>query len=919
MENDVQVGFTGQLRPSQQEVVEIARAQFADGEHRLHVVAPPGSGKTVLGLYLWAELATCPAVVLSPNSAIQAQWATRAAQFCGLEPSQISQDPQQPGLFTSLTYQSVTLPGRQTASLQEAAVEAWMAFLVEKEHAATPEEAKVWIEDLQKHSPDYYRQRLASYTKRVRDLASQEAGGALEHLHDSARQTLERLRDAGVGLVILDECHHLMGHWGRVLRDAHDFLEHPLVVGLTATPPERKGRDSADLERYDVFFGPVDYEIPVPALVRDGFLAPYQDLVYLVRPTPDELAFIAGTDKAFTELVDQLCLPEEGRAGLLEWVQEVLSSRKIGPYEANSWGQFERRDPAFAAAGSRLLLEHGYALPRGVPAPAAAADPDLIVSTLAPVLDRYVRHFLRRSADPALKQLGTRVMSTLRTLGVQITETGMQPCASPVSRVMAYSRAKATALRTILASEMTVLGDSIRAVVVADYEKTSAVGGEISHLLDDEAGGAVAAFRALLEDEGTDALDPILVTGSSVLVDDDLRDRIDHEAVAWLTLHGADVELTWSAYDGFYELHGTGADWCPRVYVRMITDLFQRGVTRCLVGTRGLLGEGWDANRINVLVDLTTVTTSMSVNQLRGRSIRLDPECPEKVANNWDVICLAPEFHKGLADYLRFRAKHRTLYGVTDDSAIEKGVGHVHPAFTEMKPEGVEGSVGWINDEMLERAGMRGATRSQWRIGQPYDPTPVSAVELKLGAGFGGGFPPFGGVNQSWSDESLTAAIGGATLLALREVGEIDGGELHVGARGPDYVRVFLKTADEKEMALFAESIREVLGALGKVRYIIPRSVTDVEQSWLSRMLPEVVGRYFQKRHQRLAMWHAVPSALAGKKETVAVFERHWNELVSPGQAVYVLRGQGEEILQHAREGGLTPQPEAVHEKEIFT
>ena len=117
-------------------------------------------------------------------------------------------------------------------------------------------------------------------------------------------------------------------------------------------------------------------------------------------------------------------------------------------------------------------------------------------------------------------------------------------------------------------------------------------------------------------------------------------------------------------------INGKGRDWCPRVYVAMITDLFQRGVTRCLVGTRGLLGEGWDANKVNVLIDLTTVTTSMTVNQLRGRSIRLDPNDPTKLADNWDVVCIAPEFSKGLDDYRRFIAKHKSLFGVTDDGAI---------------------------------------------------------------------------------------------------------------------------------------------------------------------------------------------------------------------------------------------------------
>lgn len=109
------VRFAGSLRPTQREAVAVAEKQLADGQRRIHVVAPPGSGKTMLGLYLWAECVGRPAVVLSPNSAIQAQWIARTQLF-HVEPAvrtgQLSTDPKRPGLLTSLTYQSVTLPRR---------------------------------------------------------------------------------------------------------------------------------------------------------------------------------------------------------------------------------------------------------------------------------------------------------------------------------------------------------------------------------------------------------------------------------------------------------------------------------------------------------------------------------------------------------------------------------------------------------------------------------------------------------------------------------------------------------------------------------------------------------------------------------------------------------------------------------------
>jgi hypothetical protein len=883
--------------------------------------------------------------VLSPNSAIQSQWAARVAMFDVDDSAQrviTSTDPGTPELLTSLTYQSVTLPRRGGEDLDRKAVELWIDRLIETQQAEDPVQADLWIADLERHNPQYYAERLSAYRKKARDAAA-ISGQALDMLHRSSLETLRRLRDFGIGLVILDECHHLMGHWGRVLADAHDFLELPIIVGLTATPPDRAGKLTEDIERYDDFFGPIDFEVPLPAVVKDGFLAPDQDLAYFVRPEADELTFVAGTDRALRQIVDEFCrqhdsnrertsslsidssphttddAPAVRAEPLVEWLQHVLAERQLPTGPVADWQDFEKRDPAFADAARWFLLSKEIALPKGVPEPDGVFDVAEIpeIEFLVPVMDRYIRHRLLRSHDSADHTLAEKAIGRLRLLGVQITETGHRACASPVGRVMAYSLGKAKALLPILRAEQRVLGESIRAVVVTDYEKTSAVSAEVSHLLDTEAGGAIAAFKMLLSDEETDALDPVLVTGSSVLVDDDLAPKLLTRTQQWLAAGGYDVELHFDHEDGFKVLNGRGADWCPRVYMHFLTDLFQEGLTKCLVGTRGLLGEGWDANTINVLIDLTTVTTSMSVNQLRGRSIRLDPNDPNKLANNWDVVCIAPEFAKGLDDYDRFRRKHETIFGVTDDGVIEKGVGHVHPAFTSLKPEGLEHSVAALNADMLQRAAHRAEVRELWKIGEPYHPEPVRTLEVQT-TGMAGGFPPFGRFSEPWSDHSLTLAIGAAILDALYEAGLIKTRRtIQLGDRAGGYMRVFLQNAAQEESIQFTEALREAMGRLNRPRYVIPRHVDRVEETWLSSLLPVVLGRYFQRRRREMVMLHAVPSALARKKDLAEIYERHWNRHVSPGQALFAHRGDGEKLLREAQLNKAVPRG-TVHEKEVF-
>ena len=923
------IGFSGELRPSQIASSGIIRKELDDDSKELLIVAPPGSGKTVLGLYVWSDLVRLPTLVLSPNSAIQAQWVERAKQLFNLDgrEDEIGTDPKKPGILTSLTYQSVTLPKRGGGNLDESAMELWISKLmtpdVDRIEAEDRESAISWIEDLADKNPEYYADRLGHFRKKVRDDLS-EHGNALWVLHDSAKANLMRLKDAEVGLIILDECHHLLEHWGRVLVEIVEFLDNPIVLGLTATPPDvGEGGDSKPKENmYLDLFGEVDYEVPVPALVRDGNLAPYQDLAYFVRPSEKELRYIANATTDFRELIRTLRKgPEdtEGRVpGLDVWLARTLSELDLPAGKASDWASFSKRDPGLADSARGFLVVNGRSLPTNIPHP----DPEVVRSGnsqgyMITILDRYIRNGLMRSSNKKDRELADEAKQKLRLLGVQITGSGARLCASPISRVMAYASAKYGALREILTIEMQALGPDIRAVIVTDFEKTSATT-LVEDVLDKEAGGAVAAYRAVLQSEATDRLDPVLMTGTTVLVDDDLLERIFPRFEQWVDERGLDIKFEYVERGGYFEIRGKGKDWLPRYYTMMITDLFQEGVTKCLVGTRGLLGEGWDASRINVLIDLTTVTTSMSINQLRGRSFRLDDLWPEKVANNWDIVCLADEYEKGFDDYLRFQRKHKQLYGVGDDGAIEKGVGHVHAAFTEAKPEGVSETMNIFNEEMLLRARNRTRTRELWGIGQPFNAEPKEAVEIKVNLGGQKAFHANGIALNEISNHSLVLSIGEAVVLSLKELGLVNtSAEIGGGSRDGGWMRAYLKDANEGESAIFASAMREIMGPLDNPRYVIPREVKIITDNWLSKMLPEVLAKYVRSRKDKLAMFHSVPKVLCKNKEDAAVFQRHWNERVSPGAVTYGRSKSGKQMVSAIKERGLVPRS-SINQKNVF-
>ena len=101
------IKFRYPWRSYQKRILDASKRHLRD--KHLHVVAAPGSGKTVLGLQMVVNLDR-PALVFPPSLGIRDQWVRR---FCDLflqvdhPPSWISTDLKNPGFLTITTYQSL--------------------------------------------------------------------------------------------------------------------------------------------------------------------------------------------------------------------------------------------------------------------------------------------------------------------------------------------------------------------------------------------------------------------------------------------------------------------------------------------------------------------------------------------------------------------------------------------------------------------------------------------------------------------------------------------------------------------------------------------------------------------------------------------------------------------------------------------
>ncbi|MBS2003475.1 MAG: DEAD/DEAH box helicase family protein [Cyanobacteria bacterium SZAS LIN-5] len=809
------LNFRFPLRKYQKEILDLVHSKIEDGEKQIHIVAPPGSGKTIIGLQLISAI-KCPSLIISPNTTIQSQWRQKldlflppdAEAFGSADLIGTHEDkPLKP--ITLLTYQVLSTPGREQEYLEKLARNAWIEEL-RKSRSMSRADAELRLIELLQHNPKEHQKELSRHLTRIRRKLT-DVLELKEILHENALNLVQALRRQNIRLVIFDECHHLTDYWAAVMTQLVKQLDDPLIVGLTGTPPE--GKSSTQETRYMSLVGEIDYQVPTPALVKEGGLAPFQDLVYFTQPTEREFAFLKEQHEDFHQLIDELIKPTKvsdercDASELTNWISEKVSqacdeeqtidrpnwavaetplsylpavqkvdetthrirfpknksrtksrTNRINTNNSNTsnesnisndwigklatpitpiagWKGLQEHKPQLAIAYCRYMFKMQMQFPSKIEVSEAMTQAPLLEDWMI-LLEEYASHKLKVSSDQSDHKLYARIKSAAQKLGYGFTEQGLRKQASPVDRVLAFSNSKAQAVAKILQIEHRNLGDKLRAVVITDFERMSAtVFKPLDGVLSKESGGAIDALRTLLATESGTELNPCLVTGSLLLTDKRITEQFVRAADQYIASSGLQMDLIVKNDDteGFSEITASSAKWEPRFYVAMITEFFERGITKCLIGTRGLFGEGWDSQALNTLIDLTTTTSPVSVKQLRGRSIRLnanDPTAVRKCANNWDVVCIAPQLEKGLNDYNRFVRKHEGYFGITDDGQIECGVGHVHASLSELTPAEVFASIDEFNQEMTDRALAREQIYDLWKVGQPYKNHALGCIEI---------------------------------------------------------------------------------------------------------------------------------------------------------------------------------------------
>ena len=542
--------FTGNWRPYQAAVL----SKFQDylNDSKLHLIAAPGSGKTVLGVELVSRLAK-PTVIVVPRLSIQRQWVAVIEELFRASSADIvtvSQTVDEPAMIMVITYQALE-------SLQQK----WSGQLLTELGA-----------------PDGF-------------------------------------------VLVLDECHHMLGSWADTASDLISAGYIDKVVALTATPPF--DAVPAAWKKYQHVCGTADYEISAAELVSHKSLCPHQDFVYVSQPLTEEYNVIQDIQKRRNVLENNLVTAPEmtkmiaGSLVLFESLGFTFQIEHIDAlnalrHVASKMGTLESHRQAHSWLGGDVV-SNGYDLQKLEAYLDFAFDPQFVAA---------------HDSNAA-----NMVKSWCRDAGFWGENRPCLITPGAVRGLLNNSGSKIDSICNIAKSEFATLGDELRLLVLVDFIGTmdgDILGGDHDRNSSADAQRrltAISAFAALLNRFDAIRAQVALVTGEVCIV--------PHWLAAQCGINTTKM-VSELIGDSHYSVCGRKS-YIDRL-VTACTSEMRAGGLKIMIGTASLLGEGWDCDAINALVLASQIGSFVTSNQMRGRAIRINPNQPDKVANIWHLL-----------------------------------------------------------------------------------------------------------------------------------------------------------------------------------------------------------------------------------------------------------------------------------------
>lgn len=890
------IKFKYSWRKYQQRVLDDLQDHLTDGH--LHVIAPPGSGKTVLGLEVAIRLDK-PTLILAPTIAIRNQWIQRFCELflqTNLTPDWISRDIRNPKFITVVTYQGL-----------HAACNNWG---IDEKQLETEEEE------------------------------TEEANGSGKATNLNLANIVSGLKAQKIKTIVVDEAHHLKNEWWQTLTKVKEKLD-PIIVGLTATPPYDV--TATEWQRYIDLNGPVDTEISVPELVIEGDLCPHQDYVYFTLPTVQEnqsiVDFRQNIEKLFQEIKNDETIIKaieqhpiwQNPTEQLDWIYNNLS------YYSACLIFLKANNKEIPETHLEVIGDKKFEIPK--------LDYEWIETLLDFYLYKEKEHF--KTFEEHQKTLENR----LRRYGAIERRQINFSHNKKVTGFLTSSISKLNGIKEIVDFEYKNLRNNLRLVILSDFIRKEFYINTPDNNLELNKIGVIPIFEKLRRENEENKKIAVL-TGSMIIIPVSAYPAFETKAAKYGINQ---INSNPVPFDSNYILISQ-TEQLKHDIVHIVTQIFQRGEIEVLIGTKSLLGEGWDAPAINSLILASFVGSFVLSNQMRGRAIRTQNGNGDKTGNIWHLVCIDPTSPTGGDDFDLLKRRFRSFVGVSfkEEPGIESGIGRLNlPENIHHKEEAEK-----KNLEMFTHAGDRESLKQRWKealatginlveeikipfpeereyktVKSMYLDKTIKNLLATLGSGLlGFGLESLQGLGRAARNIKTTQEL----YVFLAILGTI--GMAIFGRQTYKTLKLYFKYRDiSKDIQQIGDALLNSLVKAGAIRtnnsklkvetsvdnwgavYCHLEGGTTFDKSTFINALQEIIApidnpRYVIIRKNRFMLfvkqkdYHSVPEILGRNKNLAEYFQSQWERLVGACDLIFTRTFDGRKLLLKSRVKSLAAQ-----------
>ena len=524
-----------------------------------------------------------------------------------------------------------------------------------------------------------YQAFYSAYKKEINNESIDDE--SVEESDFNSFDLIETLNSYKIETICLDECHHLKSEWWKALENVIKKIKDCKLIALTATPPYDSS--SVEWQRYIDLCGPIDEEIFVPELIKDNNICPHQDYIYFSYPTEDEekaiLKSYSNGLKIFSKYKNN------------DRLVEIIKKNTIYlDFDLFKKAFYENED--YYRALVLFLHENNVKVPFLVRL-LVRIEP-FVISHME-VLLQHVLFEDQQSYEKDDMMLSLK--KELSALGVVHNRKVCIVHDDRIDKKMSMSLSKLESIKNIVKHEYSCIKEQMKCLVLADYikQKTKNYIGNLEKEID--SFGTIPIFEYLRRSELND-VKLCCISGSICIIHESCKDYLSEE-FSYEKLENTD----------YLEIFVNTSN--KKKLVLEITSLFEKGLFNVLIGTKSLLGEGWDSPCINTLILASFVGSSVLSNQTRGRAIRTNKNDVNKISNVWHLVCLNPFDYNYSFDFYNLEKRCSSFIGIdVENQKIENGIERL--AYKKVPKNAYEMEI--ANNKMVESSRDRENVKKTW-------------------------------------------------------------------------------------------------------------------------------------------------------------------------------------------------------------